>query len=184
MSQTLPPVSADTSKQGPPEWTPSREGPDIVPNWECSYTWHGDSRWKAVLLLLMGLAILAAGGYMVGADLEENKMLLFLIGLIWLFGGFAMVGSGMLLLFNSTTLRLRDGWLQIQEGPLPWPCTRNLPVGQIRSLKIGHEHGTQIVDTGDTAVTTEYNYYSLSAHLDSGESVTLLDKFEYPGSLE
>jgi hypothetical protein len=187
MSQTLPSVSTNTS-DSPPGWTPSGEGTAIVPIWERSYTWHGDSRRTAGPSLFIGLVILAAGAFIEAIFLHAgpvpDKTMLFLIGLIWLCTGFALFSNGMFILFNSTTLRLSKGWLQIHTGPLPWPRTRSLPARQIRSLEIGHKQGTHLLNTGGGDITTHYNYYRLSAHLASGGTEVLLDKFTDPGPLK
>ncbi|MCA9030709.1 MAG: hypothetical protein KDA66_07875 [Planctomycetaceae bacterium] len=91
-------------------------------------------------------------------------MLIFPIGHVAV--GLGLFYACLAMLFNSTSIRVMYGQLEIQHGPIPFPGNRTVPVDDIDQLYVKHER-----NVGEKG--TSHNY-PLLARLKSGREVKLL----------
>ncbi|MEZ6067089.1 MAG: hypothetical protein R3B90_15620 [Planctomycetaceae bacterium] len=86
--------------------------------------------------------------------------------------GHVAVGLGLIytivtMLLNKTTVRIRNGELQVSHGPIYYPGGRTIPVDEIEQLDCGEDvrhsrkHGSQVT-------------HRLMVHLKSGRTIKLL----------
>jgi hypothetical protein len=143
--------------------------------WERSYLWRA-TRSNSYVFLLSGLLGIAVMLFVITDVIDVDTMpsapLLIAAALVLagLFATLVIVGLGDV--FNTTRLRLADGRLQVQVGPLPWPSTLNLPAGEITALDVRE------------LVQKKYQTYRLTVGMANGRQIMLLDQFKSRQVLE
>lgn len=82
--------------------------------------------------------------------------------------GLGLLYACLVLLFNSTSIRVAQGRLEIRHGPIPAPGNRIVSVDDIEQLYVKHER-----HPGKNSTTHQY---PLLARLKSGQQIKLLPK--------